>query len=159
MLVGDGAHRVQLEQEVRSQGLDNIIFTGRLDKSQVRLIWLALMHCLVHLRKQGCSRPFCHQRCSRHGDGQANLLGVEMRRGLSAPRHAGIAFGAGRPPAALVARSRLSRTTPRRLANSAADGRRYVLRHFDRDDLARDYLDVLHRTCESPEEFEVPICA
>ncbi len=51
LLVGDGAEREKLEQTAREKGLDNVVFTGRLPRSEMPEILAAADACLVHLRK------------------------------------------------------------------------------------------------------------
>ncbi|MBN1578445.1 MAG: glycosyltransferase family 4 protein [Chitinispirillaceae bacterium] len=50
-IVGDGAQRTDLEADARENGLDNIIFTGRLPKEEMPEIITASDCCLVHLKK------------------------------------------------------------------------------------------------------------
>jgi len=126
MLVGDGAHRVQLEQEVRKPRLDNIIFTGRLDKSQVPLIWLALMHAFVHLRKHELFKTVLPSKMfGQSAMGKPILLGVGDAPGTFCAAHnAGIAFEPKTPPPWCGDRD--SRNDPAKARQLGADGRRYV---------------------------------
>jgi glycosyltransferase involved in cell wall biosynthesis len=49
-LVGDGAAREELETQARCLNLNNVIFTGRIDKIKIPEIISSCDACLVHLR-------------------------------------------------------------------------------------------------------------
>ena len=51
LLVGDGAEREKLERTAHEKGLDNVMFAGRLPRSEMPEILAAADACLVHLRK------------------------------------------------------------------------------------------------------------
>jgi hypothetical protein len=51
LLVGDGAVRRELEEQARACGLNNVVFTGRLDKEDIPDCLAAADVCLVHLRR------------------------------------------------------------------------------------------------------------
>lgn len=52
LLVGDGAVREDLEREARAAGLDRVVFTGRLPKSEMPCVLAASDACLVHLARR-----------------------------------------------------------------------------------------------------------
>lgn len=92
VIVGDGAHRVQLEQEAKKRGLTNVVFTGRQPKSSMP-DWVASSNAnLVHLKKTelfttvmpskifesaGCKRPII-----MGVDGYAKKLVMDAKAGL-----------------------------------------------------------------------------
>lgn len=92
VIVGDGAHRVQLEQAARQRGIENVIFTGRQPKSSMP-DWVASSDAnLVHLKKTelfttvmpskifesaGCKRPII-----MGVDGFAKKLVMDAHAGL-----------------------------------------------------------------------------
>src|SRR3954465_6759140 len=49
-MIGDGAERQRLEAEARRHRLDNILFTGVVDKSLIADVIASCDACLVHLR-------------------------------------------------------------------------------------------------------------
>ena len=51
LLVGDGAVRQELEAEAQDEGLDAVVFTGRLPKARMPEVLAAADACLVHLRR------------------------------------------------------------------------------------------------------------
>ncbi len=92
VIVGDGAHQVQLEQEAKKRGIENVIFTGRQPKSSMP-DWVASSDAnLVHLKKTelfttvmpskifesaGCKRPII-----MGVDGYAKKLVMDAKAGL-----------------------------------------------------------------------------
>lgn len=92
VIVGDGAARVQLEEEARKRGLTNVVFTGRQPKSSMP-DWVASSDAsLVHLKKTelfttvmpskifesaGCKRPII-----MGVDGFAKKLVMDAEAGL-----------------------------------------------------------------------------
>jgi glycosyltransferase involved in cell wall biosynthesis len=51
LLVGDGAVREELEARARAEGLDGVVFTGRLPKARMPEVLAAADACLVHLTR------------------------------------------------------------------------------------------------------------
>ena len=51
VVVGDGAEREALEAQARRERLEGVVFTGRVDKSQVAGLLAEVDACLVHLRR------------------------------------------------------------------------------------------------------------
>lgn len=51
LLVGDGAVREELETRARAEGLEAVVFTGRLPKSRMPEVLAAADACLVHLTR------------------------------------------------------------------------------------------------------------
>ena len=92
VIVGDGAARVQLEEEAKRRGLTNVVFTGRQPKSSMPN-WVASSDAsLVHLKKTelfttvmpskifesaGCKRPII-----MGVDGFAKKLVMDAEAGL-----------------------------------------------------------------------------
>jgi len=52
LLVGDGAIRRTLQKQAEDRALDNIVFTGKLNKSDIPDVLASVDACLVHLKKQ-----------------------------------------------------------------------------------------------------------
>ncbi len=52
LVVGDGAARDGLERAARAANLDNVVFTGRLDKHLMPALLASVDACLVHLKKR-----------------------------------------------------------------------------------------------------------
>lgn len=92
VVVGDGAHRQKLEEEAKSRGLDNVVFTGRQPKSSMP-DWIASSDAsLVHLKASGLfttvmpSKIFESAGCKRPiimgVDGYAKKLVLDAEAGL-----------------------------------------------------------------------------
>ena len=92
VIVGDGAHRVQLEEEAKRRGLKNVVFTGRQPKSSMP-DWIASSDAsLVHLKASGLfttvmpSKIFESAGCKRPiimgVDGYAKKLVLDAEAGL-----------------------------------------------------------------------------
>jgi glycosyltransferase involved in cell wall biosynthesis len=161
MLVGDGAVRAKLEQEVAAAGLDNVIITGRVDKPQVPSYLAAADACLVHLRKQELFRTVLPSKMfEASGMGKPIVLGVE---GCAADfvrnAGAGIAIEPESDEALAAAVERLAddRALCARLGRSGQD---YVRRHFDRDKLSHDYVGVIRQTLDAHQQPKAAVaCA
>ena len=92
VIVGDGAYRVQLEEEAKRRGLKNVVFTGRQPKSSMP-DWIASSDAsLVHLKASGLfttvmpSKIFESAGCKRPiimgVDGYAKKLVLDAEAGL-----------------------------------------------------------------------------
>ena len=92
VIVGDGAHRAQLEEEAKRRGLTNVVFTGRQPKSSMP-DWIASSDAsLVHLKASGLfttvmpSKIFESAGCKRPiimgVDGYAKKLVLDAEAGL-----------------------------------------------------------------------------
>ena len=92
VIVGDGAHRQKLEEEAKSRGLDNVVFTGRQPKGAMP-DWIASSDAsLVHLKASGLfttvmpSKIFESAGCKRPiimgVDGYAKKLVLDAGAGL-----------------------------------------------------------------------------
>ena len=92
VIVGDGAHRQNLEEEAKRRGLDNVVFTGRQPKSSMP-DWIASSDAsLVHLKASGLfttvmpSKIFESAGCKRPiimgVDGYAKKLVLDAEAGL-----------------------------------------------------------------------------
>ncbi len=95
VLIGDGADRERLDAEVRSRGLDNVRFLGRIPPAEVRRIAGASQLLLVHLKAgflASVSQPsklYAYLACERPVlaalDGPGSSLVEEIGAGLAVP--------------------------------------------------------------------------
>jgi hypothetical protein len=150
MLVGDGAIREDLENSAKDQGLDNVIFTGRVDKKIVPRILASTDACLVHLREQELFESVLPSKIfEAAGMAKPIILGV---RGCAAElvqeANCGICIEPEDENALVAAIEKLAadRDLARRLGQS---GNEYVHKHFDRDNLSRQYFQVIRNAIES----------
>lgn len=146
LLVGDGAERGQLEAAARAEGLGNVVFTGLVPRAELPVYLASSDACLVHFRKQDLFATILPSKLFEDAAMERPiLLGFEGEaRRLLRAADCGIAFEPGNDAELAAAALRLAadRDECRRLG---ANGRRYMLEHFDRRQLARDYLDILER--------------
>lgn len=148
LLVGDGAVRAELEVRARAEQLDAVVFTGLVPRPQLPAYLASSDACLVHFRKQplfGTILP------SKFFEDAAMtkpiLLGFEGEaRAMLHEADCGLAFEPGNGAELAAAAVRLA-DDPAEAARLGANGRRYVLEHFDRRRLAHDYLALLERVC------------
>lgn len=152
LIVGDGARCDELRAEASARGLDNIVFTGRLDKSEMPSAWSSLDACLIHLRRSPLFQTVIPSKMfEAMGMGVPILMGVEGEA-LEIVLEA----GAGIPvvpddPDSLLAGCRRMFSGDEGGAGFGEAGRRFVESRFDRDRLAAEYLDVLEKVVASGE--------
>ena len=146
LLIGDGAVRAELETQARAQGLDNVVFTGLVQRAELPDYLASSDACLVHFRKQELFSTILPSKFFEDAAMQKPiLLGFEGdARAMLLEADCGIAFEPGNDAelAAAVVRLADDRGECRRLGGN---GRRYVLEHFDRRTLAHEYLEILER--------------
>jgi hypothetical protein len=146
LLVGDGAERQRLQAEADQADLDNVIFTGRLDKSQMPTCLASVDACLVHLKRKDLFKYVLPSKIFEAAAMRRPIiLGVEgFAADLVQQAGAGLCIEPENAEHLVAAIERLAddRALAARLGES---GRQYVTKHFNRDALSRDYLAVLHR--------------
>ncbi len=146
LLIGDGAVRAELEEQARAQGLDNVVFTGLVARAELPDYLASSDACLVHFRKQALFSTILPSKFFEDAAMEKPiLLGFEGEaRALLTEADCGLAFEPGND--AELAAAVLTLAADRaECARLGASGRRYVLEHFDRRTLARDYLEILER--------------
>lgn len=150
MLVGDGAVQAELEQQARQQKLDNVIFTGRIDRKKVPDLLSAVDACLVHLRKTELFESVLPSKIfEAAGMSKPIILGVRGHAAkLVCDANAGICIEPENEHELIAAIEKLAADRPLAL-QLGRSGHDYVLKHFDRDTLARDYFQVVRNTIES----------
>ncbi len=146
LLVGDGAVRAELETAARSQGLDNVVFTGLVPRGELPAYLASSDACLVHFRKQKLFSTILPSKFFEDAAmAKPILLGFEGEAlAMLEEADCGIAFepGNGAELAEAILRLAADREAAARLGEN---GRRYVLERFDRRALAHDYLEILER--------------
>ena len=146
LLIGDGAVRAGLQERARAAGLDNVVFTGLVTRTDLPDYLASSDACLVHFRKQALFSTILPSKFFEDAAMEKPiLLGFEGdARAMLAEADCGIAFEPGNDAELADAAVRLAddRADGARLG---ANGRRYVLEHFDRRTLAHDYLEILDR--------------
>jgi glycosyltransferase involved in cell wall biosynthesis len=151
LFVGEGAERARLQARVEKERITNAVFLGVLPRDQMNEVYATTDLCLVTLRKAGLftmvipSKIFEIAAMARpillSVDGEARAI-VEASGG-----------GVFTPPEDVEQMARAIAGFADDRARGVAMGERgrvYVSREFDRDALARRYLDVLHGVVAAP---------
>ncbi len=145
LIVGEGARRRELEDLARENDVsDHIIFTGRLDRSAIPTVLANSDCCLVHLAGKdlfGSVIP------SKIFETMAMCRPIIMAVKGQA-REIVMAADAGTPMepdsdaelAEIVVRMA---DNPKTTDQLGCSGRDFVIKHFNRNDLAQDFLDLL----------------
>jgi colanic acid biosynthesis glycosyl transferase WcaI len=151
VLVGTGAEKDALMEEVVRRGLDNIHFVGAVDKETVKDYWRLADVALVLLRDTPLfSHVIPSKMFEAMGTARPIILGVrgEAQEILQAAG-AGIAIAPEDSNAMASAIELLADNTEQRTAMGMA-GRRFAEAHADRDGLAQTMLAVLEDIAGAP---------
>lgn len=153
LLVGDGAVRKDLETRVTAMGLDNIIFTGRQPKETMPEFLSITDVCLVHLRKSDLFTSVMPSKIfESSGMGKPIINGVA---GFAAEfiekAGAGMNIEPDQPDELVNALLRL-KENPALMEKYGQSGREYVIQHYDRDQLAKDYLTIIRQVAGADTE-------
>ena len=154
LIVGGGAKLTDLKEQVQSRKLDSMIkLTGRLDKSEMPDAFSASDVCLVHLSKVDL---FEHVIPSKIFETMAMerpiVMGVRGRaRDIVLAAESGVALEPENDQELTEILQYMSRDqcSVKKMGKS---GRRFVLEHFNRNELAKDMLEVVRRTSQG-EQF------
>ena len=147
LLVGDGARLDALRAAAAEQGLDNVVFAGRLDRREIPDVLSCSDVFLVHLRS---SPTFTTVMPSKIFEGAAMALplviGVRgFARRFVEEAGCGLCIEPDHDGELVDAVLRLAADPALRRQLGQA-GRAHVARAFDRDRLAARYLDIIERT-------------
>jgi glycosyltransferase involved in cell wall biosynthesis len=145
-IVGDGAERARLEAEARERKLPNVRFTGSLPKAAIKDVLAASDACVATLRNIPMFRTTYPNKVFDYmAAGRPILLGID-----GVIREVVDAAGGGLfvPPGddARLAEAVLElRSDPDRARRMGRAGREHVVRHFHREQQAREFAAVLRR--------------
>jgi len=148
LLVGAGAVADELEQQAQGQHLDNVVFLGRRDRRFIPGLLSISDACLVHLKK---ARIFETVLPSKIFEAAAMakpiILGVEGHAvDLVQKANAGICIEPENAEQLFTAVVKLAED-PELCRSLGRSGHEYIVKHYDRDSIARDYHSVIIRTC------------
>jgi len=144
LVIGDGAVREKLQAETEKNELNNVRFLGRQAKESIPGMLALSDACLVHLRKTPLFETVMPSKIfEAAGMSKPILNGVNGdARELIEKANAGLIFEPEDEDGLIEAVCRLAEDTA--LARSLGEnGRKYVIEHFDRDKLAKDYERIL----------------
>jgi glycosyltransferase involved in cell wall biosynthesis len=150
VIVGDGASRLELEALVKAMGLQNVLVTGRRSREEIPRYFSISDACLVHLRKTPLFETVLPSKIfEAAGMAKPIVIGVPgFAERLVLDAGAGIAIEPENADQLADAVSRLH-DDPGLGVQMGNAGRAYVTAHFNRDDLAKDYLAVLGKMVPS----------
>jgi glycosyltransferase involved in cell wall biosynthesis len=144
MLVGDGASRKNLQSRAQAEGLDNVIFTGRQPKEAMPDFLSASDVCLVHLRKTELFTSVMPSKIfEAAGMGKPIINGVG---GFAAEFITKAGAGINIEPensSQLVHALLEMKDNPSVSVAYGKAGHDYVIKNFDRDKLAGEYLAMI----------------
>jgi glycosyltransferase involved in cell wall biosynthesis len=146
LVVGDGATRESLQARVAQLGLDNVILTGRKPKALIPA-YLSISDCsLVHLRRAPLYTTVLPSKIFEAAHMKRPIvLGVEGEAArVVTASEGGICIEPDNDDQLIDAVERLA-DDPALRERLGQAGHDYVVLHYDRDRLARDYLDVIDR--------------
>jgi glycosyltransferase involved in cell wall biosynthesis len=147
LAVGGGAVAADLEKQAKEKGLTNVMFVGRQPKESIPEFIAATDVCLVHLRNQALFESVMPSKIFEAlAMAKPVILGV---RGFAAAflKKAGGGLCIAPEDAGQLCDAVLKlRDHPELARKFGLTGQEYVLKHFDRDNLAAEYLEIIQRT-------------
>ena len=145
MLIGEGAMRHELEEDVRRYDLDNVILTGKLPREAIPSYLASVDACLVHLKKTDLFKSVLPSKIFEAAAMERPIvMGVEGDAAeLVKDASAGICIEPENAEELVAAVLKLARDNDLR-ERYGRSGREYVKRHFDRNTLANSYLQLIH---------------
>ena len=148
LLVGAGAIADELQQEAQRQALDNIVFLGRQDRRLIPGILSISDACLVHLKKAQIFETVLPSKIfEASAMAKPIILGVEgYAAALVRRANAGICIEPENAEQLFQAVVKLAED-PSLRQTLGQDGREYVMKHHDRDVIAKNYQNIMIRTC------------
>lgn len=146
LLVGDGATLEDLKNEAKQKAIRNVIFTGRQDKSLMPDFLSLTDVCLVHLRKTELYKSVLPSKIfEAAGMAKPIILGVEgFAADLVKKANAGICIEPENEVQLVEVLEKLA-GDPALCEHLGRFGRAYVIEHFDRETLAKNYLDLIEQ--------------
>ncbi len=157
LIVGGGSNLCDLRATVQEEGLEHWIkLTGRLDKSEMPDALAVSDVCLVHLSKvdlfQHVIPSKIFEAMSMERPIVMGVFGTARQIVMSA--HCGVEMEPENDSELFDILIQMI-SDPSEVADLGRNGRKVVLDHFDRDDLANDMLEVLAKTAEG-QSFRLP---
>jgi glycosyltransferase involved in cell wall biosynthesis len=144
LVVGDGKERKRLEGEARKLGLKNITFAGSFPKSQMEEVLAASDACIAILRNIPMfTTTYPNKVFDYMASGRPIVLAIDgVIRDVVEAAHGGIFVQPGDPQAVAQALIQLA-DDPEQARKMGLNARAYVVEHFNRDDHARQFADLI----------------
>jgi glycosyltransferase involved in cell wall biosynthesis len=149
MMVGDGACRSSLEARAKAEDLDNVIFTGRQDKCLIPEFLASANACLVHLKKKDLFQSVLPSKIFEAAAMEKPIIMGVGGQACDIIRQSGAGINIEPENAnALCEAVQHLASHPEVARQYGKQGRSYVLRHFDRKALSRDYVTRIKAVME-----------
>jgi glycosyltransferase involved in cell wall biosynthesis len=153
LIVGDGKERMRLEEQAKKSALENITFTGALPKSQMTSVLAASNTCIAILRNiKMFTTTYPNKVFDYMAAGRPTILAIDgVIRKVVEAADGGIFVPPGN--ANLLAKAIIDLADhPQRAREMGLNARAYVVEHFNRDEHAREFADLIsHITSGQPE--------
>lgn len=150
LLVGDGAVRAELETEAKLKNLNNVFFTGLIEKSKIPDYLSISDACLVHLKKTELFTSVMPSKIfEAAGMKRAIINGVSgFAADFVTKAKAGILMEPDNENDLVKACERLA-DNPEECKKYGQSGYEYVVNNYDRDILAESYFNILENIREN----------
>jgi glycosyltransferase involved in cell wall biosynthesis len=146
LIAGDGKERERLEVEAKQLGLNNLTFAGAFPKSQMTTVLAASDACVAILRNIKMFRTTYPNKVFDYmAAGRPTILAIDgVIREVVEAAHGGIFVQPGRADLLAAAVIDLA-DHPDQAKDMGSNARAYVVEHFNRDDHAREFADLISR--------------
>jgi glycosyltransferase involved in cell wall biosynthesis len=151
LIVGDGKERKRLDENVKQLGLENVTFAGALPKSQMAEVLAASDACIAILRNiKMFTTTYPNKVFDYMAAGRPTILVIDgvIREVVDAAK-GGIFVQPGDANLLAGAITNLA-DDPKQAREMGANARAYVVRHFSRDEHAREFADLISRVASGP---------
>jgi lipopolysaccharide/colanic/teichoic acid biosynthesis glycosyltransferase len=144
LIAGDGKERANIEADVRTRGLNNVIFTGTLSKNEVAELMAASNACVAMLKDIPMFRTTYPNKVFDYmAAGRPTVLAIDgVIRNVIEDSGAGICVPPGDDKALAEAVSRLV-ADPQQARILGLRGREYVIKHFNRSEQADEFVTLV----------------
>lgn len=151
VLIGDGATRADLVAQTREYQLDNVVLPGLQPRQRLPELLAAADACLVHLHEAELFTTIVPSKFFEDAAMEKPIvLGIRGHAERMVREAAcGLVFAPDDEHGLVAAVTRLA-ADPDLTRQLGANGRAYVVKHFDRRTLAADYLRRLETVVASP---------
>jgi glycosyltransferase involved in cell wall biosynthesis len=158
LIVGDGKERRRLENETRALELTNITFTGSFPKNQMDQVLAASDACVAILRNIPMfTTTYPNKVFDYMAAGRPVILAIDgVIRNVVEAANGGIFVHPGDPQALAEAALQLA-DHPAEARRMGASARSYVVEHFNRDDHARQFSELIQWVAARTAGSERPV--
>lgn len=149
-LVGDGAEKPAIEEQVERSGLANVTLLPPVTRDEMPDLLAAADVCLAPLRDVPVFTTFIPSKLFEYLAAGRAVIGALRGEAAEILTEAGAVVVEPENPAALADAVRALAADPARRAAMGERGRAFVAAHFDRRRLAEQYRELLHTLVEGP---------